>query len=156
MKATWSERLRRDPTALAALAIFAISAATILGAWFFQYVLKLPPCPLCLEQRLPYHIVIPLSLLMAVAAIVQAPRALICGRPARDHGGRELCGAALGAYHAGVEWHFWPGPTDCSGPITDFTTQGPLLDQLQSVHRCALRRSRRGVFSACRLPVTMC
>lgn len=137
MKATWSERLRRDPTALAALAIFAISAATILGAWFFQYVLKLAPCPLCLEQRLPYHIIIPLSLLMAVAAIVQAPRALISiGLLAIM--ATALCGAALGAYHAGVEWHLWPGPTDCSGPITDFSAKGPLLDQLQSVHlvRC--------------------
>jgi disulfide bond formation protein DsbB len=49
-----------------------------------------------------------------------------------------LCSAALGAYHAGVEWHFWAGPTDCSGPMTDFTAQGPLLDQLRSIRvvRC--------------------
>ena len=26
-----------------------VSLATLLGAWFFQFVLKLPPCPLCLE-----------------------------------------------------------------------------------------------------------
>src|SRR5829696_2781149 len=26
-----------------------------------------------------------------------------------------LAGAALGAYHAGVEWDFWPGPADCGG-----------------------------------------
>lgn len=137
MKATWSEQLRRDPTALAALAIFVISAATILGAWFFQYVLKLAPCPLCLEQRLPYHVIIPLSLLMAVAAMVQAPRALISiGLLAIM--ATAFCGAALGAYHAGVEWHFWAGPTDCSGPVTDFSAKGPLLDQLQSIHlvRC--------------------
>ena len=76
MKATWSEQLRREPAA-AALAIFALSTVTILGAWFFQYVLKLQPCPLCLEERLPYHIVIPLSLLVAIAAFVRAPRALI-------------------------------------------------------------------------------
>jgi len=77
MKATWNEQLRREPAAAAAVAIFVLSAATILGAWYFQYVLKLPPCPLCLEERLPYHIVIPLSLLMAIAAFVRAPRALI-------------------------------------------------------------------------------
>jgi len=23
--------------------------------------------------------------------------------------------AAIGAYHAGVEWGFWPGPSSCSG-----------------------------------------
>ena len=49
-----------------------------------------------------------------------------------------LVSAALGAYHAGVEWHWWPGPTDCSGPMTDFTANGPLLNQLQSIRvvRC--------------------
>ena len=54
--------------AAAALALFAIGPATLLGAWFFQYVLKLPPCPLCLEQRIPFYVVIPLSLLIAIAA----------------------------------------------------------------------------------------
>jgi len=119
------------------VAIFVLSAATILGAWYFQYVLKLPPCPLCLEERLPYHIVIPLSLLMAIAAFVRAPRALITvGFVAIL--AAVLCGAALGAYHAGVEWRFWPGPTDCSGPLTDLTAKGPLINQLQSIHvvRC--------------------
>lgn len=136
MKANWSEQLRRDPAVAAALAVFAGSAATILGAWYFQYVLKLAPCPLCLEERLPYHIVIPLSLLLAVAAIVRAPRALITvGFLAIA--AAMLVSAALGAYHAGVEWRWWPGPTECSGPIGDFTKK-PLLDQLRSVQivRC--------------------
>ncbi len=132
MRATWSEQLRREPAAAAALAIFVLSAATILGAWYFQYVLKLLPCPLCLEERLPYHIVIPLSLLMAIAAFVRAPRALIIvGFVAIM--AAVLGGAALAAYHAGVEWRWWPGPVDCSGPVIDFTARGPLLDQLQSV-----------------------
>jgi len=137
MKATWSEQLLREPAAAAALAVFLGSAATILGAWYFQCVLKLPPCPLCLEERLPYHIVIPLSLLLAIAAMVRAPRALIVvGFLAIV--AAMLVSAALGAYHAGVEWRWWPGPTDCSGPITDFTAKGPLLNQLQTVHvvRC--------------------
>jgi disulfide bond formation protein DsbB len=49
-----------------------------------------------------------------------------------------LAGAALGAYHSGVEWHWWAGPTDCSGPVTDFTAKGALIDQLQSIRvvRC--------------------
>jgi disulfide bond formation protein DsbB len=99
--------------------------------------LKLPPCPLCLEQRLPYHIVIPLSLLMAVAALVGAPRKLVAVGLLAILAAM-LCGAALGAYHAGVEWHWWAGPKDCSGPVTDFTTKGPLLDQLKSIRvvRC--------------------
>jgi disulfide bond formation protein DsbB len=136
MKANWSEQLRREPALAAALAVFVGSTAAILGAWYFQYVLKLPPCPLCLEERVPYHIVIPLSLLLVVAAIVRAPRALIVvGFLAIV--AAMLVSAALGAYHAGVEWRWWPGPTECSGPMNDFTTK-PLLDQLRSVHvvRC--------------------
>jgi disulfide bond formation protein DsbB len=41
--------------------------------------------------------------------------------------------AWLGGYHAGVEWQFWPGPTDCSGPIVDFGKAGNLLEQLDKV-----------------------
>jgi disulfide bond formation protein DsbB len=121
--------------AQAALAIFAISLATLLGAWFFQFVLGYPPCPLCLQQRIPYYIVIPLALVLALAA-----RGGVSPRLA----GLSviliavLCGAALGTYHAGVEWHFWAGPTDCSGPLGDLSGGGSLLDQLKSVHvvRC--------------------
>jgi disulfide bond formation protein DsbB len=92
---------------------------------------------LCLEERLPYHIVIPLSLLVAVAALVHAPRKLLAVGFLVILAVM-LCGAALGVYHSGVEWHWWAGPTDCSGPMTDFTAKGPLLDQLQSIHvvRC--------------------
>jgi disulfide bond formation protein DsbB len=137
MKATWSEQLRRHPATVAALVIFVLSSAALLGAWYFEFVMKLPPCPLCLEQRLPYHVVIPLSLVMTVAALAHAPRALIVVGFLAIMAAM-LYGAALGAYHAGVEWHWWPGPADCSGPITDFTAKGPLLDQLQSIHvvRC--------------------
>src|SRR3984957_18201963 len=121
----------------AALAIFALSAATIVGAWYFEFVLRLPPCPLCLEERLPYHVIIPLSLLMAIAALARAPRTLLAvGFTAIIVA--TLCGAALGTYHAGVEWHWWAGPADCSGPITDLSAKGSILGQLDSVHvvRC--------------------
>jgi disulfide bond formation protein DsbB len=137
VKANWGERIRSEPAVIAALVVFAGSAATILGAWYFQYVIKLPPCPLCLEERVPYHIVIPLSLLLAIAAMARAPRALIVvGFLAII--AAMLVSAGLGAYHAGVEWRWWAGPTDCSGPISDFSAQGSLLDQLKSIHivRC--------------------
>ena len=137
MKARWDEQLRGEPAAVAAFVVFALSVATILGAWYFQYVLKLPPCPLCLEERLPYHVVIPLSLLMAIAALARAPRTLLAvGFTAIIVA--TLCGAALGTYHAGVEWHWWAGPADCSGPITDLSAKGSILGQLNSIHvvRC--------------------
>ncbi len=132
MKQTWIDRLRGEPAAVAALAVFVLSSATLAGTWYFQFVLKILPCPLCLEQRIPYHVVIPLSLLMAIAALVRAPQKLLAvGFVVIIVA--VLCGAALGFYHAGVEWHFWPGPTDCSGPLSDLTAKGSLLDQLHSV-----------------------
>ena len=73
----WVDRARAEPAAAAAIAVFVLSLATLAGAWFFEYVLKLAPCPLCLEQRIPYHIIIPLSLLLAIAAVVRAPRMLL-------------------------------------------------------------------------------
>src|SRR5580693_8720851 len=45
LRMTWLDRLRAEPAAAAALAIFIGSTATIVGAWFFEFVLRLPPCP---------------------------------------------------------------------------------------------------------------
>ena len=107
------------PRLLAALAITLIAAATLAGAWFFELVLDIRPCPLCLEQRYAYYLAVPLGALTAFAAARHAPRQLlmaafvillVAG----------LANAWLGGYHAGVEWKFWPGPTDCSGPLVDF------------------------------------
>ena len=137
MKPSLRDRIRAEPAAAAAIAVFVISTATLAGAWFFEYVLKLAPCPLCLEQRIPYHIIIPLSLLLAIAALVHAPRKLVLvGFAAIVIAA--WCNIVLGTYHAGVEWHWWAGPADCSGPLTDLRTGGSLLDQLHAVHvvRC--------------------
>ena len=44
-----------------------------------------------------------------------------------------LANAWLGAYHAGVEWGFWQGPTECTGPVLDLGKAGSLLDNLDKV-----------------------
>src|ERR1700689_1750873 len=128
-KRTWIGWIAAEPAAAAALAVFAIPAAPLAGAWYFQLVVGLPPCPLCLEERIAYHIVIPLSLLMAIAALVRAPpKLLMVGFVAIIIA--MACNAVLGVYHAGVEWHWWAGPTDCTGPLTDLRAGGSLLNQL--------------------------
>ncbi len=134
---TWTDRFRGGPAAVSALAIFVISFATLAGAWYFQYVVKLAPCPLCLEQRIPYYVIIPVSLLLGVAALVGMQRKLLAGGFAVLIVAL-ICSVALGVYHAGVEWHFWQGPTDCSGPLTNLGAGGSLLEQLRNVHvvRC--------------------
>ena len=122
--------------AMAAATIAVIGAATLGGAWFFQYVLGIEPCPMCLEQRYAYYLVIVLGVLLALTAS-RLPRTLVIALLA------VLALAAFGnsifgAYHAGVEWKFWPGPATCSGPLPDFGKAGSLLDQLNKakVVRC--------------------
>ena len=65
-----SSHARHDanPALSAALAIAVIAAATLAGAWFFQLVLDIRPCPLCLEQRYAYYLAMPLGALTALAA----------------------------------------------------------------------------------------
>jgi disulfide bond formation protein DsbB len=128
--------VRTNPAAAAALAVALAGAATILGAWFFEYGLGLAPCPLCLQQRIPYYVAIPLAVIVAAAALRNAPRILL----ATGLGAIALvmlAGAALGAYHAGIEWQWWQGPQACSGPLVPLGS-GSLLQQLESVNivRC--------------------
>ena len=114
-----------------ALAIAAVGIATILGAYYFQYVLHYQPCPLCLEQRIPYYVGIPLALALALAVKFRAPRPLlIVGFAALALA--MAIGSALAAYHAGVEWHLWAGPQECSGD-PNFGRTGSLLEQLNTV-----------------------
>ncbi|WP_029354691.1 disulfide bond formation protein B [Bosea sp. 117] len=111
--ATPASAFRPSGTALAALIVALASAATLAGAWFFQLVIGLAPCPLCLEQRIPYYVAIPVALMAAVAADQRRPTLarLLLGAA----GVLMLAAAGLAIYHAGVEWHWWQGPTACSG-----------------------------------------
>src|SRR4051812_7237804 len=125
-------RLAADPAAVAALAIAVVAAATLAGAWFFQLVLDIRPCPLCLEQRYAYYLAVPLGALLAFAAWWDAPRAAIIAGLA-ILALAALANAWLGGYHAGVAWGFWPGPTECSGPVLDLGRAGSLFDNLDEV-----------------------
>ncbi|HET9902282.1 MAG TPA: disulfide bond formation protein B [Xanthobacteraceae bacterium] len=129
--------IAQDPVFTIAWLIALAGAATIAGAWYFQYGLGLAPCPLCLEQRWPYYGAIPLALLIAVGARSGLNRRLLIaglGLIALAM----LWGAGLGVYHAGVEWKWWAGPQDCSGAGFSAGPAGNLLRQMQTarVVRC--------------------
>ena len=117
-----------SPTVTAALAVATIALLTIAGAWFFQLVLNIQPCELCLEQRYAYYVIIPMAALLAKQ---DASRGVMLG-------GLALlaliafANAGLGVYHAGVEWGWWQGPTACSGALADLSGGG-LLDNLNRV-----------------------
>jgi len=121
-----------SPALIAALAITVIAAATLAGAWFFQLVLDIRPCPLCLEQRYAYYLAVPLGALTALAAGRDAPRSVLLAGLA-ILAVATFGNAVLGTYHAGVEWGFWQGPTDCTGPIGNLGSAGSLLERLDTV-----------------------
>jgi disulfide bond formation protein DsbB len=127
---------RANPAAAAALIVALAGIATIAGAWFFELVIKLKPCPLCLEQRVPYYIAIPLALVVAFAARRRAPRAMVIGGLIAL-ALLMLWGAYLGVFHAGIEWKWWVGPAECSGPA-ELGPPGDFLKRLQTINitRC--------------------
>ncbi|MCB1390661.1 MAG: disulfide bond formation protein B [Rhodobacteraceae bacterium] len=91
------------------------SAALLGGALFFQYVVGLAPCELCILQRWPHLVAfilgivvwfVPQAWLMALGAAAAATA------------------SGLGVYHTGVERGWWEGPTHCSGTL-DLSTLSP-------------------------------
>ncbi len=123
----------QNPTAtVAVLAVTLIAAATLIGAWIFQYGFGIVPCELCLEQRYAYYFVIPAGALLAIAAARGLePRFVAFGLIILALA--TLANAGLATYHAGVEWGWWKGPTACTGPIVELGKAGSLLEQLNKV-----------------------
>src|SRR5258708_33509986 len=123
---------RARPGVAGAVVVAAGGAATILGAYYFQYVMGLRPCPLCLEQRIAFYVSIPLAIAVAIAAGRGA-------RPPIAAAGLGLIALAmlfnsgLAVFHAGVEWEWWPGPQECSWPLTELSAGGDLLSSLTNL-----------------------
>ncbi len=103
--------LRLIEPRLAAALILAAATATVGAALFFQHVVGLLPCKLCLIQRQPYYAAIPVALGLVLLPLDQRWRRAGLLLLALTF----LVSAGLGAYHAGVEWGFWLGPNDCGG-----------------------------------------
>ena len=124
-----------DPAFAAALIVAVAGALTIAGAWFFELVIGLKPCPMCLEQRWPYYLGVPLALAV-VTASGKVPRMAVVGGLA-VLALLMLWGAYMGAFHAGVEWKLWLGPQECSG-APELGPPGDLLKRLQTINitRC--------------------
>jgi disulfide bond formation protein DsbB len=128
---------RARPVAAAAAAVAIGGAFAILGAWFFQHVVGLPPCPLCYEQRYPYYFAIPLALLIMLGETVGSRRrVLLAGLLALA--AMMLWTAGLGVYHAGIEWKWWLGPQTCSATPGNLNLGGDLAEKLRHINitRC--------------------
>ncbi len=127
-----SRAKKPDRLLMLAVLAFVIAAATILGALGFEYIGRYQPCHLCLMQRTPYYLGVPVAALAVVAILLSAPRAAtatLLGLFAL----LMLYGGALGVFHSGVEWGLWPGPASCT-PTVGVTGAADMLDQLENAH----------------------
>jgi disulfide bond formation protein DsbB len=113
-----------------ALLIAAASLATLAAVWIFQ-ALGYAPCELCLTQRYAFYVAAPLALLIALLAsrsahgLARTGSVLLAAAFAAN--------AVLAAYHVGVEYHWWPGPTACTGGLAGPLDVNDLAKALNSI-----------------------
>ena len=99
-----------------------ISTALLGGALLFQYLGGLAPCSLCIWQRWPHLAVMILALAGLRGIQPRLMLMLICLAG--------IISAGLGAYHAGVEWRLWSGPTGCTASLALDGNIAVITDQL--------------------------
>jgi disulfide bond formation protein DsbB len=90
------------------------SAVMLAIAHAFETFGGLAPCNLCLRQREVYWAIMAVAAAVLVLGRFSEARSL---KPWGDGllGAMFLFGAGLAFFHAGVEWHWWAGPTTCVG-----------------------------------------
>lgn len=108
--------------------MLAACVGVIGGAWFFQYAIGLEPCELCLLERWPYYIGIPL---LAIA-VMWRRRPIVAVPVFTVVALLFLAGTAVACYHVGVEQHWFAGPTACTGPTTEANSIDALRAQLMA------------------------
>lgn len=96
---------RARPLLILALAI---GAASFAAALYYQYVVGLAPCKLCITQRWALGAGLALG---ALALLAPRLRVWLAG----GAGLAFLAEAGVAVYHSGVERKIFPGPTSCSG-----------------------------------------
>ncbi|MDD9910445.1 MAG: disulfide bond formation protein B [Ahrensia sp.] len=113
--------------------IVALGMIAVIGAALaFEHIGGYAPCELCLRQRTPYYVGIPIILAGALLASFNTSLRLVqlalIGAVLSL-----LATAGLGIYHAGAEWSFWPGPASCgAGTTATSSDASTLLDSLSN------------------------
>ena len=103
-------------TTLSRARLVAVLAPTLLlgGALLSQYGFGLVPCEMCLWQRWPHLAAILLALgAIAMRGNVSISRSLVVLAAMAM-----FVSGAIGAFHAGVEWRWWPGPAHCTATLS--------------------------------------
>ena len=115
---------------LAPAIVLVLGLATILGAWGFELIGHFMPCKLCLEERVPYYVGLPVALTAFLAALAGA-KPMVSRTLLLIAGLIFAYNIYLGGYHAGVEWNIFTGPSDCGSTGSSITTPEDLLKTLE-------------------------
>lgn len=108
-----------------------LAVLALAGALFAQHSLGYQPCKLCLWERWPFYIGIPVLFGAVLAGPAGLPGRLLAGLSALIF----VAGFGLGAYHALVEWGVFLGPSDCGGqPALGPLSVGDLQKSLSNIH----------------------
>lgn len=95
--------------AKARLVALALPSALMAGALGSQYLGGLHPCEMCLWQRWPHDVAIVAALFAFGTRDDRAARFLVLFAALAI-----FASGAIGAFHAGVEYGWWPGITSCA------------------------------------------
>ena len=108
------------------LLVACISLSALAGAYFFQYVVGLAPCPLCLYQRIPHAMIVVLGLIISALSKRPKAAALVILLVSFTY----MAEATLAFYHAGVEQHWWRSFLEACTMQVDGTSNN-LLQQIE-------------------------
>lgn len=100
------------------------SAALLAGAFAFQHIGGLAPCPLCLWQRWPHAA----AVVIGLVAVLTGWRGLAwLGALAA------LATAGIGIFHVGVEQLWWEGLAACTAGSIEGISAADLLDPSKDI-----------------------
>ncbi|MDC1256374.1 disulfide bond formation protein B [Pelagibacteraceae bacterium] len=106
------------------LALLFINISILLSAYYIQYVLKVPPCPMCQYQRIPYYLAIVVlgGFFFNIMNFKKLILVLIF---------LSFINIAISFYHIGIEQGFFNELTSCKDNLGANNTQ-ELLKELSN------------------------
>jgi disulfide bond formation protein DsbB len=109
-----------------------LPAALLAGAWGFQLIGGLVPCEMCHWQRWPHYAALVIAGLAFVVPGISNRRGLVWLAALAI-----AISGAIGVYHAGVEYGWWQGATECTSSLP---TTGNAADMLNAIMNAPIVR----------------
>ena len=114
----------KSPRTQAIFALLFINISILLSAYYIQYILKVPPCPMCQYQRIPYYLAIVVlgGFFFNIMNFKKLILVLIF---------LSFINIAISFYHVGIEQGFFNELTSCKDNLGANNTQ-ELLKELSN------------------------